>query len=280
MPPKKKKMRLDTLLLEKQFFPSREQARSAIIQGAILVENNKVTKPGTFVDTKSYITVLFATNPYVSRGGIKLEYALKYFEISILDKICLDIGASTGGFTDCLLKRGAKKVYSVDVGYGQFDWELRKNPKVQLFERTNIRYLMPDKIYQEKDPKAIICTIDLSFISLSKVFRPIMDLIDNGQETRIITLFKPQFEALRSEVGNRGVVKDKNIHKALLLGFIENISNLGLFARDVTYSPITGSAGNIEFWFDITFKEKDIDSIKEETINQIIEEAHNKLGKR
>jgi len=280
MPPKKKKMRLDTLLLEKQFFPSREQARSAIIQGAILVENNKVTKPGTFVDTKSYITVLFATNPYVSRGGIKLEYALKYFEISILDKICLDIGASTGGFTDCLLKRGAKKVYSVDVGYGQFDWELRKNPKVQLFERTNIRYLMPDKIYQEKDPKAIICTIDLSFISLSKVFRPIMDLIDNGQETRIITLFKPQFEALRSEVGKRGIVKDKNIHKALLLGFIENISNLGLFARDVTYSPITGSAGNIEFWFDITFKEKDIDSIKEETINQIIEEAHNKLGKR
>ncbi|MBI1858203.1 MAG: TlyA family RNA methyltransferase [Candidatus Melainabacteria bacterium] len=280
MPPKKKKMRLDTLLLEKQFFPSREQARSAIIQGAILVENNKVTKPGTFVDTKSYITVLFATNPYVSRGGIKLEYALKYFEISILDKICLDIGASTGGFTDCLLKRGAKKIYSVDVGYGQFDWELRKNPKVQLFERTNVRYLMPDKIYQEKDPKAIICTIDLSFISLSKVFRPIMDLIDNGPETHIITLFKPQFEALKSEVGKRGVVKDKNIHKALLLGFIENISNLGLFARDVTYSPITGSAGNIEFWFDITFKEKDIDSIKEETINQIIEEAHNKLGKR
>src|SRR3990167_7302630 len=154
MPPKKTKMRLDTLLLEKQLFPSREQARSAIMQGAILVDKEKVTKPGTFVDLSSEVTVLFTTNPYVGRGGIKLEGALGYFEISVLDKTCLDIGTSIGGFTDCLLKRGAKKVYSIDVGYGQFDWSLRKDPRVVLFERTNVRYVMPEKIYGIDEPKA------------------------------------------------------------------------------------------------------------------------------
>src|SRR3989338_9159954 len=149
MPPKKYKMRLDTLLLEKQFFPSREQARSAIIQGAILIDKNKITKPGTFIDPESDVTVLFTTNPYVGRGGIKLEGALGYFELSVMDRICLDVGTSIGRFTDCLLKRGAQKVYSVDVGYGQFDWGLRKDPRVTLFERTNIRYVMPEKIYND-----------------------------------------------------------------------------------------------------------------------------------
>src|SRR3989338_5738194 len=191
MPPKKNKMRLDTLLLEKQFFPSREQARSAIIQGAILVENNKITKPGTFINPESNITVLFTANPYVGRGGIKLEHALRYFEISVLDKICLDIGASTGGFTDCLLKRGAKKVFAIDVGYGQFDWGLRKDPRVVLFERTNVRYVMPEKIYKDEEPNATICTVDLSFISLSKVFKPIVDLVEQSEETHLLTLFKP-----------------------------------------------------------------------------------------
>ncbi len=280
MPPKKQKMRLDTLLVDKQFFPSREQARSAIMQGAILVDKEKVTKPGTFIDLSSEVTVLFTTNPYVGRGGIKLEGALGYFEISVLDKICFDIGTSIGGFTDCLLKRGAKKVYSVDVGYGQFDWGLRKDPRVVLFERTNIRYLMPEKVYGIEEPKATICTVDLSFISLSKVFKPIIDLVEEGRETHILTLFKPQFEALKSEVGKKGIIRDKSTHEALLIGYAQNISNLGLFARAITYSPITGSAGNIEFWFDLTFNEDDEGHVTEETIHHVIEEAHQKFGKK
>ena len=279
MPPKKQKMRLDTLLLEKQLFPSREQARSAIMQGAILVDKEKVTKPGTFVDLSSEVTVLFTTNPYVGRGGIKLEGALGYFEINVVDKICLDIGTSIGGFTDCLLKRGAKKVYAVDVGYGQFDWGLRKDPRVVLFERTNIRYLMPEKVYGIDEPKATICTVDLSFISLSKVFKPIIDLVEENEETHILTLFKPQFEALKSEVGKKGIIRDKSIHESLLIGYAENILNLGLFARGVTYSPITGSAGNIEFWFDLTFNEEDEGHVTEETILHTIEEAHQKFAK-
>ena len=280
MSSKKPKMRLDTLLLEKQFFPSREQARSAIIQGAILVDKEKVTKPGTFINTKSDITVLFTTNPYVGRGGIKLEGALGFFEISVFDKICLDVGTSTGGFTDCLLKRGAKKVYAVDVGYGQFDWGLRKDPRVVLFERTNVRYLMPEKVYKKDEPKASICAVDLSFISLSKVFKPIIDLVENDNDTHILTLFKPQFEALKNEVGKKGIIKDKTMHQALLFGYLENISNLGLYARGITYSPITGSAGNIEFWFDITFNERDNDLVIEETIISTVNEAHMKLGKK
>ncbi len=278
MPPKKQKMRLDSLLLEKQLFPSREQARSAIIQGAILVDKDKVTKPGTFVEIGSEITVLFTSNPYVGRGGIKLEGALGYFEISVLDKICLDIGTSTGGFTDCLLKRGAKKVYAVDVGYGQFDWGLRKDPRVILLERTNVRYLMPEKLYKQDETKAEICAIDLSFISLSKVFKPILDLIEQNEQTHLLTLFKPQFEALKSEVGKKGIIRDKDVHRALLLGYIENIANIGLYTRGVTYSPITGSAGNIEFWFDITFNESDTGHVTEETINHIVEEAHRRFS--
>lgn len=273
-------MRLDTLLLDKQLFPSREQARSAIMQGAILVEKEKIIKPGTFVDPKSEITVLFTTNPYVGRGGIKLEGALGYFEISVLDKICLDIGTSIGGFTDCFLKRGAKKVYAVDVGYGQFDWNLRKDPRVTLYERTNVRYLMPERVYKEGDPKATICAVDLSFISLSKVFKPIIDLVEQSEETHILTLFKPQFEALKDEVGKKGIIKDKLMHEALLLGYIENVTNLSLSVRGVTYSPITGTAGNIEFWFDLTFNEKDTGLVAEDTIKHIVEEAHAKLGKR
>ena len=279
MPPKKSKMRLDTLLLEKQLFPSREQARSAIIQGAILVDKEKITKPGTFIDSNSEVTVLFTTNPYVGRGGIKLEGALGYFEISVIDKICLDIGTSIGGFTDCLLKRGAKKVYAVDVGYGQFDWSLRKDPRVILFERTNIRYLMPEKVYGIDEPKATICTVDLSFISLSKVFKPVIDLVEANNETHILTLFKPQFEAMKSEVGKGGIIKDKSIHEALLLGYAENVANLGLFVRGVTYSPITGSAGNIEFWFDLTFNEKDEGLVSEENIQHVIAEAHIKFSR-
>lgn len=278
MPPKNK-LRLDTFLLDKQYFPSREQARSAIMQGAVLVNNEKVTKPGTFIEIDSDVTVLFKTNPYVGRGGIKLESALKYFEINVVDKVCLDVGASTGGFTDCLLQRGAKKVYAIDVGYGQFDFNLRKNPKVVLFERTNVRYVMPETIYKEGDEMPTICTIDLSFISLSKVFGPIIDLMKKSQETHFLTLFKPQFEALRSEVGKRGVIRDKNIHKGLLLGFIENIYNLGLTTRSLTYSPITGSAGNIEFWFDITFDSNDI-LISEDIVDQVIDESHAVLGRR
>ena len=280
MPPKKPKMRLDTLLLDKQFFPSREQARSAIIQGAILVEKEKVTKPGTFINPESEITVLFTTNPYVGRGGIKLEGALGFFEISAFDKICLDIGTSVGGFTDCLLKRGAKKVYAVDVGYGQFDFKLRKDPRVVLFERTNVRYLMPEKVYKKDEPKATVCAVDLSFISLSKVFKPVVDLVENTVETHILTLFKPQFEALKSEVEKKGIITDKTVHEALLLGFVENISNLGLYVRGLTYSPITGQAGNIEFWFDVTFNENDASHINEDAVIQVVEEAHKKLGKK
>lgn len=277
MSSKKPKMRLDTLLTHKQLFGSREQARSAIMQGAILVDKEKITKPGTFVNPESELTVLFTTNPYVGRGGIKLEKALGFFEISIIDRICLDIGTSIGGFTDCLLKRGARKVYAIDVGYGQFDFNLRKDPRVVLFERTNVRYLMPEKLYKKDDPKATVCVVDLSFISLSKIFKPVIDLVENDKQTNILTLFKPQFEALKNEVGKKGVIKDRTIHKALLLGYLENVSNLDLFVRGVTYSPITGQAGNIEFWFDITFNEEDASHVTEETIYHVVDEAHAKL---
>lgn len=278
MPPKNK-LRLDSVLLDKQLFPTREKARSAIMQGAILVDNEKITKPGTFISPDSEVTVLFTSNPYVGRGGIKLESALSYFEMSVMDKICLDVGASTGGFTDCMLKRGAKRVYAIDVGYGQFDYGLRKDPRVVLFERTNIRYTEPEKIYKPTDKKATLCAIDLSFISLSKVFTPILNLLEDSPKTHLLTLFKPQFEALKSEVGKRGVIRDPGIHKALLMGFVENIANLGLIARSITYSPITGSAGNIEFWFDITYNEDESVYINEDIIDSVIIEAHQRLGK-
>jgi len=184
-------------------------------------------------------------HPYASRGGIKLEHALREFKVEVKDKIALDVGASTGGFTDCLLQHGAKQVYAVDVGYGLLAWKLRKDPRVTVVERTNIRYLTPDKIYAEKPP-AELAVIDVSFISLSKVLPAVYNLLkDQGQ---VLALIKPQFEARREQVGRGGVVREESVHAEVIEKVKKSAQALGFTVAGLTPSPITGADGNVEFF--------------------------------
>jgi len=184
------------------------------------------------------------THPYVSRGGVKLEHALKEFKIEVQGKIALDVGSSTGGFTDCLLKHGANKVYAVDVGYGLLDWKLRKDPRIKVVERTNIRYLTPEKLYAG-DPKANLAAIDVSFISLSNVLPSVFELLTKGAE--VVALVKPQFEARREQVERGGIVKDEMVHQEVIEKVKTAAGKLGFVVKGTTKSPIEGADGNIEF---------------------------------
>ena len=235
------KKRLDILLLEKGLFPSRERAKSSIMAGLIRVDGQRVDKAGTEIPVSAVIEVAGPANPYVSRGGLKLEKAISYFEITFADKTVADIGASTGGFTDCALKHGAVKVYAIDVGYGQLDWKLRQDPRVVNFERSNIRYF--DTALMGETPD--IVTVDVAFISLVLVLPKITEMLQTGGEA--VVLIKPQFEAGRDKVGRKGVVRDPDVHKEVIMKVLEMAGGFGFRVNGLTYSPIKGPEGNIEY---------------------------------
>ncbi len=235
------KERLDTLLVSRGLFSSREKAKSAIMAGIIYVDGQRVDKAGTGVKEDAEIFVKENTCPYVGRGGLKLEKALKSFQLDLNGVIAVDIGASTGGFTDCMLKNGAAKVYAIDVGYGQLDWSLRNDPRVVNMEKVNIRYLDKERITEKVD----FISIDVSFISLKLVFPIAVDLL--SQEGNIICLVKPQFEAGREQVGKKGVIKDKMVHIEVLEKVIQYGEDNGLYPQGIDFSPMTGAKGNIEY---------------------------------
>ena len=235
------KKRLDVLLFEKGMVPSRERAKAIIMSGIVYVNNQKADKAGMSIPEDAEIEIRGKTNSFVSRGGLKIEKALNYFQIDPKDLCVMDIGASTGGFTDCLLTRGARKVYSIDVGYGQLAWKLRQDPRVVCMERTNIRYVTPKQLEDVPD----FAVIDVSFISLKLVLPVVANLLQ--EHGRIACLIKPQFEAGKGKVGKKGVVRDPEIHLEVLQSFIENAHEAGFHVYSLTFSPIKGPEGNIEF---------------------------------
>ena len=245
----KNRSRLDILIVEKGFIKSRQRAKSVIMAGKVLVDNNPVDKPGTFIKNDAKIIVKVDDNPFVSRGGLKLENALKSIPVSVKNLTCLDIGASTGGFTDCLLQYGASKVYAVDVGYGQFDWSLRQNLRVTVIERTNIRY-MPYEVINEKMD---VVVADTSFISLKTVIPSAEKFMRD--DTQILALIKPQFEAGKKNIGKGGVVKDPEIREMVIEDLKVFFQERGYRVNQVVPSPISGPKGNIEYIIYLTFKE-------------------------
>ena len=235
------KERLDVVLVNRGFFQSRERAKASIMAGIVYVGGMRVDKAGTGVNEDADIYIKEDTCPYVSRGGLKLAKAIDVFQLSLKDAIAVDIGASTGGFTDCMLKNGAQKVYSIDVGYGQLDWSLRNDPRVVNMEKVNVRYLEKDKIQEMAD----FISIDVSFISLKLVFPVAAALLST--EGRLVCLVKPQFEAGREQVGKKGIVRDQNVHKQVIENVIEYAKANGLYPHGLDFSPMTGAKGNIEY---------------------------------
>lgn len=235
------KERLDILLVKRNLAPSREKAKAMIMEGNVFVNNQREDKAGSSFDENVPIEIHGTTLKYVSRGGLKLEKAMNEFDLNLDGDICMDIGASTGGFTDCMLQNGASKVYSVDVGYGQFAWKLRQDPRVVCMEKTNIRYVTPEDIGEPVQ----FSSIDVSFISLTKVLLPIRNyLTDEGQ---IVALIKPQFEAGREKVGKKGVVREKSTHIEVIHKVIDYAMSIGFEVLNLEFSPIKGPEGNIEY---------------------------------
>ncbi|MFA7468494.1 MAG: TlyA family RNA methyltransferase [Desulfotomaculaceae bacterium] len=271
MSKQKKKSRIDVYLYENDYFPSRERARSAIMAGLVFVNESRVDKPGFQVSEDSQVLVRGPILPYVSRGGLKLEKAFSVFGIDINGKIVLDVGASTGGFTDCALQKGAALVYAVDVGYGQLDWKLRNDPRVIVLERTNIRNLSAEALGKTPD----FTTIDVSFISLNKIMRQVGKL--TCAEAAGVALIKPQFEAGRDKVGKKGVVRDPDVHREVIRSVVGDIFKLGWKALDLTYSPIKGPEGNIEYLLYFVKHNNGAEMLFEEIIDKTVEEAHEKL---
>ena len=243
-----------------------------IMEGNVFVENQREDKAGATFDTEAEITVKGNMLKYVSRGGLKLEKAMTHFGITLEGKVCMDIGASTGGFTDCMLQNGAVKVYSVDVGYGQFAWKLRQDPRVVCMEKTNIRYVTPADIDDVLD----FASVDVSFISLTKVLIPARELLRDGGE--MVCLIKTQFEAGREKVGKKGVVRDKAVHEEVVERIIEFASQNGFFVKNLEYSPIKGPEGNIEY---LVYIRKDetggVDAAVD--IEAVVDAAHGELDK-
>lgn len=235
------KLRLDQLLFKKGITESREKARALILEGKIIVNGHKIEKPGSMVDENSEIRICGETLRYVSRGGLKLEHALREFSINLKDKVAMDVGASTGGFTDCLLQHGAKKIYAIDVGYGQLAWKLRVDPRVVPIERTNVRYLSRDKIPEDID----IAVVDVSFISLKLVIPKVLEFLKPQGE--IVALIKPQFEVGKGEVDSGGVIKDSEKRLKTVEEIKKFFETLQLKVMGVVESPIRGQKGNIEY---------------------------------
>ena len=266
------KERLDVLLVSRGLAPSREKAKTMIMEGNVFVNNNREDKAGSTFADDCKIEIHGNTLKYVSRGGLQLEKAMTHFGITLDGKVCMDIGASTGGFTDCMLQNGASKVYSVDVGYGQFAWKLRQDPRVVCMEKTNIRYVTPEDIDDALD----FASVDVSFISLTKVLGPARALLkDDGQ---MVCLIKPQFEAGREKVGKKGVVRDKAVHEEVINKVIDFALEIGFSVHNLEYSPIKGPEGNIEY---LVYIEKTSEAVKEESVDvhAVVEAAHGELDK-
>lgn len=264
------KKRLDVLLTEQGYADSRTKAQSIIMSGLVYVDGQKADKPGTPFEETAVIEVRGAACPYVSRGGLKLEKALRDFGIRPTDYVCSDSGASTGGFTDCLLRQGAKKVFAIDVGYGQLDWKVRSDPRVVVMERTNIRYVTPEQLGERLD----LSVVDVSFISLKIVLPVIKTLLkESGQ---VVCLIKPQFEAGKEKVGKKGVVREKSTHIEVLEGFLALADSLFFRVLGLTWSPVKGPEGNIEFLAHLALGAGE--AIHPDP-RQIVEEAHGALDK-
>lgn len=263
-----KKQRLDVRLAEEGHYPSREKARVAVMAGLIFVDGERSDKPGTMVKPESNIEIRGNSLIYVSRGGLKLEKAIKSFGLDLNNRVVLDVGASTGGFTDCALRHGARLVYAVDVGYGQLAWQLRNDNRVVVLERTNIRYLTKESLPEIPD----FATIDVAFISLSKVLPRVGELL--AEEAEGVALVKPQFEAGREKVGKKGVVRDPAVHVQVLDNVTALIAELGWLVGGLDYSPVTGPEGNIEFliYFKKTGRQCDYST------NDLVAKAHADFG--
>lgn len=260
------KKRLDVLLVERGLSENRTKAQAVIMSGLVDVNGQRADKPGVSYEETVDIQIRGAACPYVSRGGLKLEKALRDFGVHPADYVCSDSGASTGGFTDCLLHQGAKKVFAIDVGYGQLDWKIRKDPRVVVMERTNIRYVTPEDLGEPLD----LSVIDVSFISLKIVLPAIKNLLKPGQG-QVLCLIKPQFEAGRDKVGKKGVVREPETHKEVLDNFVALAGELGFTILGLTFSPVKGPEGNIEFLGHLTLA--DVPGILPDTAD-VVAQAH------
>lgn len=265
------KERLDILLVEKGFFDTREKARKNIMAGLVFIDNTRVDKSGEKFNLNANIEVKGEAIPYVSRGGLKLEKAIKEFGLTLKNKVSMDVGASTGGFTDCMLQNGASKVFAIDVGYGQFAWKLRTDERVVCMERTNIRYVKPEDLATPID----FSSIDVSFISLRLVLPVVKTLL--REQGEIIALIKPQFEAGREKVGKKGVIRDKEVHREVITNIVnfsiaENFEILGL-----TFSPIKGPEGNIEYLIYLRNSGNNNSTDFTTVIDEVVKKSHGEL---
>lgn len=265
----KTKKRLDVLLTEQGYAPTRTKAQAIIMAGQVYVDGQKADKPGVSYEEHVSIEVRGQSCPYVSRGGLKLEKALRDFGVKPEGYVCSDSGASTGGFTDCLLQQGAAKVFAIDVGYGQLDWKVRNDPRVVVMERTNIRYVTTEDLGEKLD----LSVVDVSFISLSIVLPAIKNLLKEGQG-QVVCLIKPQFEAGKEKVGKKGVVREPETHKEVLDKFVELAHSLNFTILGLTFSPVKGPEGNIEFLGHLTLA--DVPGIQPDTAG-VVAQAHEAL---
>ncbi len=267
------KERLDVLLVKRGLVESREKAKAIIMSGNVFVANQREDKAGsTFEDTVE-IQVKGNAMKYVSRGGYKLEKAIAEFKVDVMDKICMDVGSSTGGFTDCMLQNGAKKVYAVDVGTNQLVWKLRQDERVVSMEKTNIRYLTRDQIQDDIE----FASIDVAFISLTKVLEPVRELL--GENGTVVCLIKPQFEAGREKVGKKGVVREQSVHREVVIMVTAFAKNIGFTIKNLDFSPIKGPEGNIEYLMEIKkgIHDTKIPEDLQSYIHELVEKAHDNL---
>nr|WP_300304612.1 TlyA family RNA methyltransferase [uncultured Anaerostipes sp.] len=267
------KKRLDVLLVEKGLASSREKAKAIIMSGIVFVDGQREDKAGSTFDETKEIVLKGKTLKYVSRGGLKLEKAMKNFDISLDGKICMDVGASTGGFTDCMLQNGAVKVYSVDVGHGQLDWKLRNDDRVVCMERTNMRYVTEEDI----DEPTQFVSIDVSFISLTKILPAVYRVLEDGGQT--VALIKPQFEAGREKVGKKGVVRDQKVHEEVIEKICSFAASNGFELLHLDYSPIKGPEGNIEYLLHMR-KTQTMENPHdlEKEISRVVQDSHQDLA--
>ena len=269
------KKRLDIMMVEQGLAPSREKAKAYIMAGEVYVNGQKEDKAGSMFAETAKLEKKRKTLPYVSRGGLKLEKAMTHFGVTLKDKVCMDVGASTGGFTDCMLQNGAVKVYSIDVGHGQLDWKLRNDERVVCMERTNIRYVVPEDIQELSQ----FTSIDVSFISLTKVLLPVRNLLTEDGE--VVCLIKPQFEAGREKVGKKGVVRDKSVHEEVIDKVVSFALSIGFSVLHLEYSPIKGPEGNIEYLVHLKKEAEAEQAGVEESVDvqKVVDAAHGELDK-
>ena len=267
------KERLDVLLVKRNLADSREKAKAIIMSGNVFVEGQREDKAGTTFPEEVNIEVRGHVLPYVSRGGLKLEKAMKEFHVTVDGKVCTDVGSSTGGFTDCMLQNGAVKVYSIDVGYGQLDWKLRNDPRVVCMEKTNIRYVVPEDL----EGPAAFSSIDVSFISLTKVLLPVRNLLTEDGE--IVCLIKPQFEAGREKVGKKGVVRDPKVHEEVIEKVRDYAMSIAMEPCHLSFSPIKGPEGNIEYLLHLKKHPEgtEVPMSLDVSVEDVVKEAHGQL---